>query len=41
MKLWDNLIKKRELSGVIMKSDLFHIGDINTYLDITQDLPLD
>ena len=40
-EIWDNLIKKRELSGVIMQSDLFHIGDINTYLDITKDLPLD
>ena len=40
-EIWDNLIKKKELSGVIMQSDLFHIGDINTYLDITKNLPLD
>ena len=37
-KVWDYLIDKRKLSGVIMESKLFHIGDINTYINISDDL---
>ena len=36
--VWDNLIDKEKLSGVIMESKLFHIGDINTYINISDDL---
>ena len=37
-KVWDYLIDKQKLSGVIMESKLFHIGDINTYINISDDL---
>ena len=37
-KVWDYLISKRKLSGTLMTSKLFHIGDINTYIDIGSDL---
>ena len=30
-KVWDNLINKNKLQGAIMESELFHIGDKNTY----------
>ena len=40
-KVWDYLIDKQKLSGVIMDSKLFHIGDINTYINISDDYLLD
>ena len=40
-KVWDYLIDKQKLSGVIMESKLFHIGDINTYINISDDYLLD
>ena len=37
-KVWDCLINKKQLSGTLMESKLLHIGDINTYIDISSDL---
>ena len=30
-EIWDNLIKKNQLKGMLMESNLLHIGDVNTY----------
>jgi len=37
-KVWDYLINKRQLTGVLMETKLLHIGDINTYINISGDL---
>ena len=30
-EIWDNLIKKNKLQGMLMESNLLHIGDVKTY----------
>ena len=30
-EIWDNLIKKNQLKGMLMESNLLHIGDVKTY----------
>ena len=39
--IWDILIKRNVLEGIIMKSKLFHIGDIVTYKKFSADKTLD
>ena len=40
-QIWENLINKKKISGFLMESKFFHIGDINTFLKIKNDLLLD
>ncbi|PPR46174.1 MAG: D-glycero-alpha-D-manno-heptose 1-phosphate guanylyltransferase [Alphaproteobacteria bacterium MarineAlpha5_Bin8] len=40
-EIWDELIIKKKLEGCIMNSNLFHLGDINTYNTIKDNLTLD
>ena len=40
-EIWDNLIKKKKLHGIIMKSNLFHIGDKTTYNKFNRNKILD
>ena len=39
--IWDKLINEKELEGYIMNSNLYHIGDINTFNKIKDNLSLE
>ena len=39
--IWDQLINKKKLEGCIMKSKLYHLGDLTTYEKINSSLTLD